>query len=78
MPPKRYLRSRTDKVLSGVCGGLAAYFDVDPTLVRLAWVLVTVFTGFFPGVVAYVVLVLVAPEEPAVPEAASAPAPPPP
>lgn len=65
MPAKRFMKSRTDKVLSGVCGGTAAYFDWDPTLVRLGWVLLTVVTGVFPGLVAYVVLALVAPEEPA-------------
>lgn len=59
---ERYVRSRTDRVLAGVCGGLAAYFDVDPTLVRVAWVVVTLFSVGL-GVLAYVLLWLLAPEE---------------
>jgi phage shock protein C len=61
---KRLYRSRTDKQVSGVCGGIAAYMGWDPTLVRVGWVLLTLFTGFFPGVVGYVVLAVVIPVEP--------------
>lgn len=75
MTTKRYYRSRTDKVLSGVCGGLANYFSIDATLVRVAYAILTVVTGFVVGLVAYVVLALVAPEEPE-PSTPSAPVPP--
>lgn len=75
MTTKRYYRSRTDKVLSGVCGGLANYFNIDATLVRVAYAILTVVTGFVVGLVAYVVLALVAPEEPA-PSTPGAPVPP--
>ncbi|HVL49838.1 MAG TPA: PspC domain-containing protein [Candidatus Thermoplasmatota archaeon] len=63
--PKRLYRSRTDRVIGGVCGGLAKYLDVDPTIVRLVTVLVILFTALVPGVIAYLVALLVMPEEPA-------------
>jgi phage shock protein C len=63
-PNKRLYRSGTDKQVSGVCGGIAAYMSWDPTLVRIGWVLLTLFTGFFPGVVGYIVLSVVIPTEP--------------
>lgn len=58
---KKLTRSESDKQLAGVCGGIAEYFSVDPTLVRVGAVLVTILTGLFPGVFAYVVLILVIP-----------------
>lgn len=59
---ERYERSRTDRLLAGVCGGLASYLDVDPTLVRVAWVVVTLFSAGI-GLVTYALLWLLAPEE---------------
>ena len=61
---KKLYLSATDKKISGVCGGIAEYFEVDATLVRLAWVTITLITGFAPGVLAYVVAVLVIPKSP--------------
>jgi phage shock protein PspC (stress-responsive transcriptional regulator) len=61
--PKRLYRSDTDKKLAGVCGGLAAYFDIDSTLMRLAWLIGTVLTGFVPGMVAYVIAAMIMPHE---------------
>ena len=58
---KRLYKSVTDKKLCGVCGGVAQYFEFDPTLVRLAWVLFTVFGG--SGIIAYIVAALVMPTE---------------
>lgn len=52
-------RSRSDKVLGGVVGGLAAEWDVDPTLLRVLYVVLTVVTGLGPGLVVYLVLYLV-------------------
>lgn len=77
MVEKRYTKSRADKVLSGVLGGFAAYMGWDPTLVRVGFVLLVVFTGFFPGIVAYVVVALVAPDEGS-PQAGGTTPPPPP
>jgi phage shock protein C len=60
--PKRLYRSRTDKVLFGVCGGLAKYFNIDPVIVRLAFVILGLLNGI--GVIVYIVMALVVPEEP--------------
>ena len=56
---KKLYRSRKDKKLCGVCGGIAKYFDIDPTIVRLA---VIFLCG--PSVMAYIIGALVIPEEP--------------
>ena len=58
---KRLYRAREGRVVAGVCAGLAAYFGVDPTLVRLAFALVTVFSGI--GVLLYLVAWVLIPEE---------------
>ncbi len=55
-------RSRTDRMIAGVCGGLARQFDLDVNVVRLLFALISIFTGFFPGVVVYIVLWAVLPE----------------
>jgi phage shock protein C len=58
---KRLYRAREGRIVAGVCAGLAAYFGVDPTLVRLAFVLVTLFGGL--GVLFYLFAWIVIPEE---------------
>lgn len=61
--PKRLYRSRDDRMFAGVCGGLAEYLDIDPTVVRLVFVFGTIFTG--SGLFwAYLVMMLVVPEKP--------------
>lgn len=62
-PKKLYLSSK-DKKIFGVCGGIAEYFGVDSTLIRLAWVLTTIVTGIFPGILAYIIAAIVMPKEP--------------
>jgi Putative stress-responsive transcriptional regulator len=59
---KKLFKSK-DKKVCGVMGGLAKYFDIDPTVVRVAFLLLTIFTGFIPGLIAYVVMALVIPAE---------------
>ena len=59
---KRLQRSRTEKMLGGVCGGLAAYFGVDPTLVRVLWIAMTLIVGV--GILLYLILWVVMPLEP--------------
>ncbi len=59
---KRLLKSRTDRQLCGVCGGLARYLNVDATIVRLAFVVVSLLDGI--GVLLYILLCLVMPQEP--------------
>lgn len=61
--PKRLKRSRNDRMIAGVCGGLAKYMDVDPTIVRLIFALGTLFTVVFPGVLIYLVMWIVMPKE---------------
>lgn len=63
---KHLQRSRTEKMIGGVCGGLAQYFEIDPTVVRLLWVIVILFGG--SGVLLYIILWLIMPlESPAAP-----------
>ena len=59
---KRLYKSTKDKKLDGVCGGLAEYFDMDSTLVRVAFAALVVFTGIFPGVILYIVLAVIMPK----------------
>ena len=54
---KRLYKSNKDKKICGVCGGIAEYFDIDPTLVRLAWAAFTILGGC--GILAYIVAALV-------------------
>lgn len=61
MEPKKLFRSTTNRMITGVCGGIAEYFNVDPTIIRLAAVILG-FTG--GGIVAYIVCSLVIPEQP--------------
>ena len=61
MENKKLYRSRTERMLGGVCGGLGEYLNIDPTLVRLAFVAATLLGG--PGIVAYIVLWIITPEE---------------
>lgn len=59
---KRLYKSNTDKKLDGVCAGIANYFNIDPTLVRLAWVIFSLAGG--GGVIAYIIAAIVIPREP--------------
>ena len=61
--PRRLTRSSTDKKIGGVCAGLAEYFDLDPTLIRVIWVLLVFFGG--TGLLAYLILWLILPLGPA-------------
>ena len=59
---KRLFKSNVNKQISGVCGGIAEYFGIDPTLVRLAWVLFTCLGG--SCLLAYIICAIVIPERP--------------
>ncbi|MHB1134930.1 MAG: PspC domain-containing protein [Chloroflexota bacterium] len=59
---KRLYRSRNDRMIAGVAGGLAAYFGVDPVVVRLLWVLLLL-PGGIPGLVPYIICWVVIPDE---------------
>lgn len=59
---KQLRKSSTERMISGVCGGLAEYFGVDPTLVRIAYVALSVFSAVFPGILVYIILMIIMPE----------------
>ena len=59
---KRLYKSNSDKKIDGVCAGIAEYFDIDPTLIRLCWAFGTLFVG--AGILAYIVAALVMPRKP--------------
>ena len=60
---RKLYRSRTDKRLAGICGGLGAYFGCDSNLIRLLFVIILFFTGFFPMILAYMIGIAIIPEE---------------
>ena len=59
---KKLYRSKSDRLLVGVCAGVAEYFNIDPTVVRVIWAVASVFA--FAGVIAYVACAFVIPEKP--------------
>ena len=59
---KRLYKSADNKMLAGVCGGVADYFGIDPTLVRLGWVLFCALGG--SGFLAYIIAAIISPEQP--------------
>lgn len=59
---KRLYKSADNKMLAGVCGGVADYFGIDPTLVRLGWVLFCALGG--SGFLAYIIAAIIIPEQP--------------
>ena len=63
---KKLYRSRNDKMVSGVCAGIANYLNIDPTLVRVIYAVLSVFTEFVPCLILYIVLAIVIPQEPMV------------
>ena len=57
---KKLYRS-PNRILAGVCGGIAEYFDIDPTLIRVAYVVLSLFSAAFPGVLLYIILMILIP-----------------
>ena len=60
---EKKLTKSNERKISGVCGGIAEYFDVDPTLVRVAYAFLTAFCAGFPGLILYIVLAIVMPDK---------------
>ena len=58
---KKLTRSK-NKMIAGVCAGIAEYFGLDPTAVRLGYVFLTVFTAGFPGLLVYIIAALIIPQ----------------
>jgi len=67
--PRRLYRDRRDRMIGGVCGGLGKYFGIDPTVLRILFVLGVLLAGH--GILIYLVLLVLVPEEPLSPPAAS-------
>ncbi len=63
MEKKKLYRSRFNKKICGVCGGIAEYFGIDPTVVRVIWVILT-FLPALPMIIIYIILAFVIPENP--------------
>ncbi len=61
MEEKKRLTRSDDKMIGGVCAGLAEYLDIDPTIVRIVWVLMVLFAGF--SILLYVILWLIMPKQ---------------
>ena len=59
---KKLYKSKTNKMLEGVCGGIAEYFGIDPTIVRLAWVVFCALGG--SGILAYIIAAIIIPSAP--------------
>jgi phage shock protein C len=57
-------RSKSDRMLGGVCGGIARTYGWDPTVVRIGYVLISILSAAFPGILFYVILWALIPEEP--------------
>ena len=62
MSGRKLYKSKTDQKICGVCGGIAEYFDTDPTVIRLAWVLFTLLGG--SGIVAYIIAAIIKSDDP--------------
>lgn len=61
---KKLFRSKTDRQLAGVCGGIAAYFNIDSTTVRVIWAVISFLSTSIPGILVYVICAFIIPEEP--------------
>jgi phage shock protein C len=72
--PRKLYRSRTERMVAGVCGGLAEYFNVDTTVIRVLFLVLTLFGG--SGLVVYVVMWILVPDASKAPPPTSAPPPP--
>ena len=58
---KKLYRSKEDRMIAGVCGGIGEYLDIDPTVVRILWIVSAVFGGF--GILVYLLCAIVIPEK---------------
>jgi phage shock protein C len=61
METKRLYRSETNRIFAGILGGFGEFFNIDPVLLRVFWILVVIFTGFVPGVLAYLLAIFIIP-----------------
>ncbi|MFZ3011383.1 MAG: PspC domain-containing protein [Minisyncoccia bacterium] len=60
---KRLYKSDTNKIVSGVIGGVGEYFEIDPTLLRLAYLLIAILTAFIPAIIGYLIAAIIVPRK---------------
>ncbi len=60
---RKLTKSKSDRMISGVMGGIAEYLQIDSTILRLIWIAFVAFTGFIPGILAYAVATVIVPEK---------------
>lgn len=60
---KKLTRPREDRIITGVCAGIAHYYDVDPTIIRLAYIAFTILTMLWAGILIYLIATIIIPEE---------------
>lgn len=63
MAEKRLVRPKNDRLIAGVCSGIARYIGVDPAIVRIAWAFLSLIGYVVPGVLVYILAVIIIPEE---------------
>ncbi len=61
--PKKLYKDSDNKIIAGVCSGLAVYFEIDPTLMRIIVLALVLFTGIVPGLIFYVIAAVIMPEK---------------
>jgi len=59
---KKLYRSTVDRWIAGICGGIGEYFEIDPNIIRVIWIVITAITGFIPGIVVYILLWIILPQ----------------
>ncbi|HYE23403.1 MAG TPA: PspC domain-containing protein [Candidatus Paceibacterota bacterium] len=59
---KKLYRSRENRIFAGVLGGLGEYFNIDPVILRLAYLLIIIFSAIIPGVIVYIIAAIIIPE----------------
>ena len=59
---KRLYRNKENRVFAGIIGGLGEYFEVDPVILRLLWLVILIATGILPGVIVYLAAIFIVPE----------------
>jgi len=63
---KKLYKSRENKVLAGVMGGMGEYLDVDPVILRVVYIVISSFTAFVPGALSYLIMAFIIPNKPPV------------
>lgn len=62
MASQKLTKSTTNRMIAGVCGGIGEYLDMDPTIVRVLYVVISLLSAAFPGLIVYIALALILPE----------------